>query len=118
MKLGMRSLMTAVAAGMLTAPTATAVPLVGGGGLTPNAANLASYVMNNYPGVQSIGGVRADSMPDHPSGRAIDIMVGGNTALGNQIAADIQSQAGRFGVNYIMWQTDAAHWDHVHVSVF
>jgi hypothetical protein len=105
------------AVGVLAAPTAQAVPIVGGNGLTPNAWALANYVSANYPGVQSIGGVRQDPYPDHPSGRAIDVMCGGNTALGNQIAADIQSQSGRFGVSYIMWQTDAAHWDHVHVTV-
>jgi peptidoglycan DL-endopeptidase CwlO len=112
-----RRLATAATAALLTAPTAGAVPIVGGGGLTPNAWALAEYIQANYPGVLSIGGVRQDPYPDHPSGRAIDIMVGTNAALGNQIAADIQSQAGRFGVSYIMWQTDPAHHDHVHVSV-
>jgi hypothetical protein len=98
-----------------TAP-AHAVPLVGGSGLVPNAANLASYVRANYPGVLSIGGVRADRLPDHPSGRAIDIMVGGNTGLGNAIHADILAQAGNFGVSYTLWQV-AAHYDHIHVTV-
>ena len=102
--------------GLLTAPRAHSVPLVGGSGLVPNAANLASYIRANYPGVQSIGGVRADPYPDHPSGRAIDIMVGGNTALGNAIHADILSQAGTFGVSYTLWQV-AAHYDHIHVTV-
>lgn len=112
-----KRLATAATAAILTAPTVGAVPIVGGQGLTPNAAALADYIAANYPGVLSIGGVRSDPLPDHPSGRAVDIMVGGNTALGNQIAADIQSQSGRFGVAYIMWQTDPAHYDHVHVSV-
>lgn len=98
------------------APVANAVPTSGLGGLTPNAANLAGYVMANYPGVSSIGGVRADALPDHPSGRAIDIMCGGNTGLCNTIAADIRSQSGRFGVSYILWQVPA-HYDHVHVTV-
>lgn len=105
------------AAAVLAAPTAQAVPIVGGQGLTPAAWALVNYIQANYPGVLSIGGVRHDPLPDHPSGRAIDIMVGANTALGNQIAADIQAQAGRFGVSYILWQSDPAHWDHVHVTV-
>ena len=107
----------AVVAATSTAPVVGAVPIVGGQGLTPNAAALAEYVRTNYPGVLSIGGVRHDPYPDHPSGRAIDVMVGNNTALGNQIAADIQSQSGRFGVSYILWQSDPAHWDHVHITV-
>jgi hypothetical protein len=77
---------------------------------------LAQYISGNYPGVQSIGGVRADRLPDHPSGRAIDIMVG-NMGLGDTIAADVRSQVGRFGVKYVLWRvTD--HFNHVHVSVF
>jgi hypothetical protein len=111
-----RVLLSVAAAVVFSAP-AGAVPIVGGSGLTPNAWALAQYIQATYPGVQSIGGVRADPWPDHPSGRAIDVMVGGNTALGNQIAADIQSQSGRFGVSYILWQSDPAHWDHVHITV-
>jgi hypothetical protein len=111
-----KSLAAVIATAVVLAPTAQAVPIVGGQGLTPNAAALADYVRNAYPGVQSIGGVRSDPYPDHPSGRAIDVMVGGNTALGNQIYADIQSQSGRFGVSYMLWQT-AGHFDHLHITV-
>jgi hypothetical protein len=100
----------------LAVPRAHAVPLVGGAGLVPNAANLASYIRNAYPGVLSIGGVRSDPLPDHPSGRAIDIMVGGNASLGNAIHQDILSQRGNFGVSYTLWQT-AYHYDHIHVTV-
>jgi hypothetical protein len=109
--------LAAVIAAVVLAPSAQAVPIVGGGGLTPNAWALANYIQANYPGVQSIGGVRADPYPDHPSGRAIDIMVGGNTALGNTIYADIMANPGRWGISYAMWLTDPAHQDHIHVSV-
>ena len=96
--------------------TASAVPLVVGGGLTPNARALAQYITATYPGVRSIGGVRPDSRPDHPSGRALDIMIGSDMGLGDAINADIQSQAGRFGVEYTMWRV-ASHFDHIHVTV-
>ncbi len=85
-------------------------------GLVPNAKNLAQYITATYPGVQSIGGVRADSRPDHPSGRALDIMIGSDMALGDTINADITSQSGRFGVQYTMWRV-AQHYNHVHVTV-
>jgi hypothetical protein len=91
------------------------VPTVGMGGLVPNARSLAAYVIATYPGVRSIGGVRADPLPDHPSGRAIDIMLD-DMALGDVILADIQSQSARFGVSYTMWRV-AAHFDHIHVTV-
>jgi hypothetical protein len=111
-----KSLAAVLATAVVLAPTAQAVPIVGGGGLTPNAWALANYIQANYPGVQSIGGVRQDPWPDHPSGRAIDVMVGGNTALGNQIYADIMGNPGRFGISYALWQT-SAHFDHIHFTV-
>lgn len=108
-------IVTAAAVAVATAPAAAAVPIVGGGGLTPNAWALAEYIRDTYPGVQSIGGVRQDSLPDHPSGRAVDIMVG-DMGLGDMIAADIRSQAGRFNISYCLWRV-ANHFNHVHCSV-
>ncbi len=102
----------AVAALGLVSP----VPTVGMGGLVPNARALAAYIMATYPGVQSIGGVRSDPLPDHPSGRAIDIMIGSNMTLGDVINADVQAQAARFGVSYTLWRV-SAHFDHVHITV-
>lgn len=106
------------AAAIALAPNANAVPLVGGNGLTPNAWNVVNYVQANYPGVNSIGGVRpCDRIGEHCAGRAVDIMVGGNTALGNTIHADLLSQRGRFGIKYILWGV-RDHGDHLHVSVY
>lgn len=93
------------------------VPTVGIGGLVPNARALAAYISTTYPGVQAIGGVRADPLPDHPSGHAIDIMIGFDMGLGDAINADVQAQAGRFGVSYTLWRV-ANHFNHVHVTVF
>jgi len=113
----MTKLLTALAAvGVITAPSAVAAPLVGGNGLCPNAWALAGYIQSAYPGVQSIGGVRADRLPDHPSGHALDIMVG-DMGLGDAIAADVRSQVGRFGVNYVLWRVPDPY-SHVHVTVF
>ena len=93
-----------------------AIPTVGMSGLAPNARTLAAYIIATFPGVQSIGGVRPDALPDHPSGHAIDIMIGSDMALGDAINADVQSQAERFGVSYTMWRV-ANHFNHVHVTV-
>lgn len=93
------------------------VPTVGMAGLVPNARALAAYVADTYPGVQAIGGVRADALPDHPSGHAIDIMIGSDMGLGDAISADIQGKAGRFNVSYTLWRV-ANHFNHVHVTVF
>lgn len=106
----------AVAPGARQAVFGGSVPLVGMGGLVPNARALAAYISNTYPGVQAIGGVRSDPLPDHPSGHAIDIMIGWDMGLGDAISADVQRQAGRFGVVYSLWRV-ANHYDHVHVTV-
>lgn len=114
------ALSTTLTAALFALPSsapASAVPLVGGNGLCPNAWVLASYIMDAYPGAQSIGGVRSDSLPDHPSGHALDIMIGSDMGLGDAINADVQAQAGRFGVKYTMWRV-ANHFNHVHVTVF
>lgn len=111
-----KTVSTLAAVSIITAPSVNAVPLVGGGGLVPNARSLAAYIQNTYPGVSSIGGVRRDPLPDHPSGHAIDIMVP-NMGLGDTIRNDIQNQSGRFGVKYILWRV-AQHYDHVHVTVY
>ena len=92
------------------------IPTVGMSGLVPNARVIVDYIMATYPGVKSIGGVRADRLPDHPSGHAVDIMIGSDMSLGDEIKADLESQAGRFGISYTMWRV-AAHFDHVHVTV-
>jgi hypothetical protein len=91
--------------------------MIGMNGVCPNAANLAAYIAATYPGVQSIGGIRPDRLPDHPSGHAIDIMIGTDMALGDSIAADVRAQAGRFGVKYSLWRV-ANHYNHVHVTVY
>lgn len=111
----MKRIAAVAAAAVLAAPAAHAAPIVGGNGLCPNAWALANYINATYP-VQSIGGVRADSLPDHPSGHALDLMVGTNMALGDQIAADVRNQAGRFGVVYVLWRVPN-HYNHVHVTV-
>jgi len=101
---------------VLVAAPAAAVPMSGMGGVCPNASALANYIANTYP-VHSIGGVRADSLPDHPSGHALDLMVDGDTALGNAIYADLSSNPGRFGIKYMMWQVPA-HYNHIHITVY
>jgi len=107
-----------ITAGLIatSSATASAVPLIGVNGLSPNARALMQYITATYPGVQSIGGVRPDSRPDHPSGHALDIMIGSDMGLGDAINADVQSQTGRFGVQYTMWRV-ADHFNHVHVTV-
>ncbi len=101
---------------VMTAPGAQASPpIVGGQGLVPDAAALAHWAQDNFPGITSIGGVRADKLPDHPSGRAVDLMIP-NLAYGDQIYAALQENWALFHIRYILYKVPS-HWNHIHVTV-
>ncbi|DAZ90353.1 phage tail tape measure protein [Mycobacteroides abscessus] len=89
--------------------------------------------------IQRMGGVRPDSMPFHPSGRALDIMIPNwNTPEGKQLGDEIRQHllenASAYGLEDVIWQqnwTGAGgqssmmgdrgsptqnHMDHVHAT--
>ncbi|MFN8125359.1 MAG: hypothetical protein U0R64_02425 [Candidatus Nanopelagicales bacterium] len=113
--------------------------------LTRDTVIIGRYVHITWPEVKEVGGWRpSDPYPDHPSGRAADIMMphGGATAgdvkLGNEIAEYFQKHAADYGIYYMIWRQriwkasdpvgqwtgmsdrgspTANHMDHVHISV-
>lgn len=97
------------------APTAHAFPVVGGNGLVPDAWALVQWAQDNYPGITSVGGVRADHLPDHPSGHAVDLMVP-NLDYGDQVYAAVMENRATFNVRYVLWRVPN-HYNHVHVTV-
>lgn len=111
----------AVPGGMPTAASST-------GGLMPATANLEQVVRQVFPMITDIGGVRQDPHPDHPSGRAIDIMIPGGTTrgganpqgkmLGDQIWQWLMS-TGIVDSNGSLWQTDTGgdHFNHIHARI-
>lgn len=102
-------------------------------GLQPNAILAARAVSAQFPQIGEIGGVRPDSKPWHPSGLAIDIMIPNSgspegIALGDQIMAFAMANAGRFGLQDVIWRgtyytpagpqaSGYGHFDHVHITV-
>jgi hypothetical protein len=79
------------------------------GQLVPNAERLKQALQQLFPGVQ-IGGYRSpDGFNEHSSGEALDIMVGGNTQLGNIVNQWLLRNADAFGLQYDLWQQ--AEWD-------
>lgn len=102
-------------------------------GLQPNAILAARAVSQQFPQIANIGGVRPDSKPWHPSGLAIDIMIPNHNspegiALGDQIMAYALANAGRFGLQDVIWRgtyytpagpqaSGYGHFDHVHITV-
>lgn len=75
------------------------------GALTPRAAALRSLISQMF-GVTNIGDYRPPDPPfnEHSSGEALDIMVGDNAALGDQINQFLQANAGPLGLEYSLWQ--------------
>lgn len=110
-------------------------------GLKPNAKAIVADVRVRFPLIKTIYGVRQDTLPDHPSGRAVDLMIPSyksNAAYGTQIAEYYKANASQFGIEYIIWNqriwsvarskegwrymanrgSDTAnHLDHVHITV-
>ncbi|MGW5456591.1 peptidoglycan DD-metalloendopeptidase family protein [Nocardia sp. NPDC003979] len=108
-------------------------------GLQVDTIRLARTIVQQFPQVREIGGQREDPLPDHPSGRAIDIMIpdalsGQGKALGDRIADFVITNAAALRVDYLIWRqtyrsatgesnlmedrgsVTANHFDHVHVT--
>lgn len=114
-------------------PEALPVGVAYEAGLQPNAVLAARAVSRQFPQISDIDGVRPDSKPWHPSGLAIDIMIPNpdspeGIALGDQILAFAMSNAGRFGLQDVIWRgtyytpagpqaSGYGHYDHVHITV-
>ena len=113
-------------------------------GLKPNAIKVHRGIRANFPQITSIGGVRKDPIPDHPSGRALDLMLpnyksASGKALGSKVAAWARTNAKSLGIEYVIYNqriwnirrdkegwrymasrgSDSAnHKNHVHITVF
>lgn len=114
-------------------PEALPVGVASEAGLQPNTILAARAVSRQFPQIAEIDGVRPDSKPWHPSGLAIDIMIPNpesleGIALGDQILAYAMSNAGRFGLQDVIWRgtyytpagpqaSGYGHYDHVHITV-
>ena len=112
-------------------------------GLKPNGVKVLKAVRKNWPQIKTIGTVRPDALPDHPSGRALDLMIPNYKSkagkkLGHDLSRWLQARHDELGINYIIWdqhiwnvQRDKQGWrkmasrgsdsanhkNHVHVTV-
>lgn len=73
--------------------------------LTVNAVRAGRAIALQFPEVQAIGGYRAnDPYPDHPSGRALDVMTYTDKALGDRILNYLFDHNDQFKMQYAIWQ--------------
>jgi len=113
-------------------------------GLTPNAVKTYRAALAMFPQITTVYGVRPDTIPDHPSGRALDLMIPDYTSeagrqLGGEVAAWARANAASLGINYVIWDQQiwniardsdgwrymasrgndsANHKNHVHITVY
>ena len=102
-------------------------------GLQVKTILAARSVAAAFPQIRSAIGVRPDAKPWHPSGRAVDLMIPNpgsaeGIALGDAILAFVMDNAGRFGVQDVIWRgtyytpgggasgSGYGHYDHVHIT--
>lgn len=110
-------------------------------GLRPQTAALKEEIAAKY-GITEFSLYRPGDSGDHGKGLAADFIVGNNTELGNQVAADVTSNMTERGISYVIWQqkfyapfdsiygpantwnqmpdrgsVTENHYDHVHVSM-
>ncbi|NKV32791.1 peptidoglycan DD-metalloendopeptidase family protein [Rhodococcus hoagii] len=110
--------------------------------LQTDSIRVARAVAQRFPEVQTIGGWREkDEYDDHPSGRAVDIMIpdfqsNDGRELGNRIKNYLFQHREFFNIDYMIWRQmyipaegqpnlmedrfdlTRNHFDHVHVTTF
>lgn len=125
-----------------TKPSGGSTPTVEKG-LQPNAIKVLHAVQAKFPQITTVYGVRKDPLPDHPSGRALDLMLpdyksASGKKLGYEVSRYLQAESLPLGVNYVIYDqhiwnvlrgqdgwrymasrgSDSAdHKNHVHVTV-
>ena len=103
-------------------------------GLQVQTIRVERNVCAEFPQIRTIIGVRPDSKPWHPSGRAIDIMIpnagsDSGIALGNAIRDFALGHAADLGIMDVIWRgtyytpagpsgSGYGHYDHVHITTF
>lgn len=108
-------------------------------GLQVHTVLAERVISSHFPEIREMGGVRADALPFHPNGLAIDVIIPEWTtqagkALGDRIVAFAFANAARFGLVNVIWQQtyrpvngkphvmadlgspDANHFTHVHIT--
>ncbi len=105
-----------------------------------NTKKVIRHIWATQPAITTMYGWRRDATPDHPGGRAVDVMLPNyksNSALGWEIASYYRANAAEFGITYIIfdqqiWSVQrnnqgwrkmssrgndtANHKDHVHIN--
>lgn len=102
-----------------------------GGGSWPD--QVRAMITDRF-GVGNIGGYRPGDPGDHGKGLALDVMVGGDSAVGDSVAQWALANKDSLNISYVIWQQQINmgggwrgmedrgsitqnHYDHVHISL-
>jgi hypothetical protein len=101
-------------------------------GLQVKTILVARTISAIFPEIKNIGGVRPDSLPWHPRGLALDVMIpnpssAAGIALGNQVVSFALKNAAKFSLQDCIWRgtyytpngpsgSGYGHYDHVHIT--
>ncbi|MDM2382246.1 phage tail protein [Mycobacteroides abscessus] len=73
------------------------------GGLVKGTAELRKIISERF-GISNIGGYRQDSYGEHPTGRALDVMVYGDKAKGDAVKDFAVDNASAIDLKWAIWQ--------------
>ncbi|QPL13965.1 tape measure protein [Gordonia phage Blino] len=79
-------------------------PMPGEGGLQAIGQLMRRIIFKLWPKIKDIGGYRQDNFDEHPSGRALDVMVGSDKKLGDQVNAFAHANNPKFPLQHSIWQ--------------
>lgn len=78
-------------------------------GVLDNVGRSGRYLQQKFE-IKDIGGYRAkDPFPDHPSRKALDLMVYDDTAKGDAIAEELTRNYKQHGIKYLIWKQRIWH---------
>ncbi|MCF8605156.1 tape measure protein [Gordonia sp. HY442] len=79
-------------------------PLGGEGGLQPIAVLMRRIIFRLWKNITDIGGYRADDpFPEHPSGRALDVMIP-DMKTGDEVNAWTHANSPKFPIEHTIWK--------------
>lgn len=79
------------------------LPGYAGGGLVAGSAELRKIIGERF-GIKNIGGYRQDSYGEHPTGRALDVMVYQDKAKGDAVKDFAVDNASAIDLKWAIWQ--------------
>ena len=79
-------------------------PTPGEGGLQDIAKLAKRLIHRIWPSITTIGGYRQDAYPEHPSGRALDVMVGVGNPIGDEVTSWALANDAVLPLQHALWK--------------